>query len=182
MKKIIAFIVFSTISVNLQAQGDYNIPSAFPVESSFYNRTDSGIDSDAPPPNSPLPPPIKVSKSGISSQSINDTISFESDELTISPESAEFRTGALGENSDMFSQITTTDIKKVDFVPNDNYTLNNTEYLTKLETDNSSVLYWLFAGLIVIVVIFYLLGKKSTNSSQLSSVFYSFISLKNCSK
>ena len=79
----------------------YDIPNQFPVESTMYNRTGSGIDDSGLPPNSPLPPPLNLNVGGFDAKSLTD-------ELKISAETANFRTGAFGKNSNMFSQLTTS--------------------------------------------------------------------------
>lgn len=78
----------------------YDIPNQFPVESSMYNRIGSGIDDLGAPSNSPLPPPLNLNTGGFDAKSLTD-------ELKISAETAAFRTGAMGKNSNMFSQLTT---------------------------------------------------------------------------
>lgn len=90
----------------LQAQTQDNLPASFPIESSNYNRTGSGINSNEPPPNSPLPPPLKLKKLEENRSSL-DSIEYKSEELEVSPETAEFRRGAMGNNPDMFNQLTT---------------------------------------------------------------------------
>ncbi|WBV59931.1 hypothetical protein PFY12_12890 [Chryseobacterium camelliae] len=138
----------------LQAQTQDNLPVSFPIESSMYNRTGSGINSNEPPPNSPLPPPLKLKKLEENRYNL-DSVEYKREELEVSPETAEFRRGAMGNNPDMFSQLTTPknsveksrdkSVNTSDYNPN--ITLNN-----ELPNQNNSWQWLILLGIICFII------------------------------
>ncbi|WP_374463591.1 hypothetical protein [Chryseobacterium sp.] len=146
----------------LPAQTQDNLPASFPIESSMYNRTGSGINSNEAPPNSPLPPPLKLKKLEEYSSSL-DSIKYKSEELEVSPETAEFRRGAMGNNPDVFSQLTTpknpvesssnTSVNTSDYNPN--ITLNS-----ESPNQNKSWQWLMLLGIICFAI--YLLRNRKT--------------------
>ncbi|MGU3376183.1 hypothetical protein [Chryseobacterium sp. M5A1_1a] len=154
-------LLFFAFYAKLQAQTQDNLPASFPIESSNYNRTGSGINSNEPPPNSPLPPPLKLKKIEEKLSSL-DSIEYKSEELKVSPETAEFRRGAMGNNPDMFSQLTSP---KNPVENSSNTSVNTSDYnpnitLNSESTNQKNSWQWLILLGIICFVIYVIRNRK----------------------
>lgn len=154
------YLVFLT---KLQAQSHDPFSASFPVESSSYNR--DAIEAEIHNPVSP--PPLKLKH--LEEDNFNlDTVEYKSDELEISPESASFRTGAFGKNTDIFSQMT-SDNK---ITPISHYIENKKEKASTHDMD--SIILFLILGVIIIIVLVYLVANVHEKNSDSNNNFNPF--------